>query len=201
MDESEINGGKNLGVQVVRYGKDAIVNYFDRSDLDDKFSSNGNKEFPDIFFTRQRKPLGLGDAIRYAKKFVGEDPFLILLGDTVYRSNTVDTVTSQIIEKFMVNGAATMAVERVPKEKVRDYGIVNGTKVTEGTHIVKSLVEKPAPEDALSDLGVTGIYVMEPDIFDYLDQIKIGKNGEYQFTDALNSYSINNRMYATTFSG
>ena len=62
-------------------------------------------------------------------------------------------------------------------------------------------MEKPAPEDALSDLGVTGIYVMEPDIFDYLDQIKIGKNGEYQFTDALNSYSINNRMYATTFSG
>lgn len=94
-----------------------------------------------------------------------------------------------------------MAVERVPKEKVRNYGIVNGTKVTEGTYIVKSLVEKLAPEDTLSDLGITGIYVMEPDIFYYLGQIKIGKNGEYQFTDALNSYSINNRMYATTFSG
>lgn len=196
-----LQSGLDEILMIVGYGKDAIVNYFDRSDLDEKFFNDGDKDFPDIFFIRQRKPLGLGDAIKYAKKFVEDDPFVILLGDTVYRSNTSYTVTSQIIEKFLTNGAPTIAVEKVPKEKVRDYGIINGTEVSEGTYIIKSLVEKPDPESAPSDLGVTGIYVMEPDIFDYLDRIEIGKNGEYQFTDALNLYSIDKKIYATTFSG
>jgi UTP--glucose-1-phosphate uridylyltransferase len=200
VDEA-VKSGLNEILIIVGYGKDAIVNYFDKSTLDDEMSATSQLDFPDIYFVRQKKQLGLGDALRYARGFADDEPFAVLLGDTIYTSPNEKTVTTQILDKYSKLGEPVIAVEKVPKEKISDYGIVSGKRIDSTTWKVKTLVEKPSPETAPSKLGITGTYILDGRIFEYLDQIKPGRNGEYQLTDALSSYVRDYPIFASSFLG
>jgi len=199
--EEAFKSGLDEILIIVGHGKDAIIEYFDYNLLDDEMDQYGIKNLPDIYFIRQKKPLGLGDAIKYAEKFVEDDPFVVLLGDTIYVPLGKKTVTKQIIEKYRFLGKPMIGVEKVKPEKIKDYGIIGGERIGEDIWEVKSLVEKPEPEKAPSDLGIVGIYILDYRIFDYLRKIKLGKNNEYQLTDALSLYANENELFATTFDG
>lgn len=199
--EEAVNSGLEKILIIVGSGKDAIVNYFDKSNLDNGMNESNVIDLPDVYFVRQKELLGLGDSIRYAKNFVGNEPFVILLGDTIYTSRTNKTVTSQIVERYEEMKQPILAVEQVPKDKIQDYGIIGGTQVNKDMWKVTSLTEKPKVEEAPSNLGITGTYILDERIFKFLELIKPGRNGEYQLTDALSLYVKENPLYATLFSG
>jgi UTP--glucose-1-phosphate uridylyltransferase len=126
---------------IVGKGKEAIINYFDKNELDSKF--NSSLDFPEVFFVRQREQLGLADAIKYAKKFVNDEPFMVLAGDTIYKSYTEKSVANQLLDVFYKKGATTISLEEVTKERVKDYGIIVGEEQDKDIYLIKDMVEKP----------------------------------------------------------
>jgi UTP--glucose-1-phosphate uridylyltransferase len=134
-----------------------------------------------LLYTRQREPRGLGDAVYYAKSFVGNDAFALLLGDTI----TIPECTKELMKKYEEYKTSIIAVEEVPKEKISSYGIIKGKAVEGDIHLVEDLVEKPLPEEAPSNLGIIGRYVLTPAIFDAIERTPPGKGNEIQLTDAL----------------
>lgn len=183
--EEALNSGLDEILIIVGAGKDAIINYFDKHRLDGDMNDYDFRNIPDIYFVRQKEPKGLADAILCAEHFTGGDDFVVLLGDTIYRSGEANTVTSHIMNDYYNLKKPVIAVEKVDKEKVSDYGIVNPVEVGKSPFRIKGVVEKPNPEDAPSGLGITGIYVFGEYIYDYVREIKPGKNGELQLSDAI----------------
>jgi len=199
--EEAVKSGLDEILIIVGHGKDAIIDYFDYHVLDETMDDYGIRDFPDIYFIRQKHPLGLGDSLKYAKKFVADEPFVVLLGDTIYVSDLKKTVTSQLLDIYEKIKAPVLAVENVKREKTRDYGIVSGKAIERNLWKLNYLIEKPEPENAPSNLGITGIYILNNKIFDYLEKIGPGENNEYQLTDALNLLALENDLYAATFKG
>jgi UTP--glucose-1-phosphate uridylyltransferase len=180
-------------------GKNAIEDHFDSApELEMFLRGRGKEELAELVrkiadiaqvsYTRQKDPLGLGHAVLVAKDLVGNEPFAVLLGDVI----TIDPnpSTRQLIDVYEATGLGAIAVEEVPREMTRLYGIIDpqpeknsrwGNKLMR----VKDLVEKPKPEDAPSNLGVVGRYVLPPEIFDCLERTKAGAGGEIQLTDGL----------------
>ena len=128
---------------------------------------------------------GLGDAILHAREHVGDEPFAVLLGDTLMQPMNGMPVTRQLLDVFDRFGESVVALEEVPREKVSRYGIVSGSVVEDGVMLVSDFVEKPKPEEAPSNLAIASRYVFTPEIFGHLSKVKPGKNGEIQLTDAL----------------
>jgi UTP--glucose-1-phosphate uridylyltransferase len=147
-----------------------------------------------IFYTRQgipqglKKPAGLGDAIKHGRAFVGDDHFVVALGDTIIRSDEEQSLVSRVIDTHIDSGAAaTIAVWQVERESTRRYGIVSpkeGADLSEPFQIT-DIVEKPRPEEAPSLYAVAARYVFSPEIFEALDQTMPGHGGEVQLTDAI----------------
>lgn len=200
VDEA-VRSGLDEILIIIGAGKDSIINYFDVNKMDERFLGHGFDSFPDIFFVRQKAQLGLGDSIRYAEKFVNGDPFVVLLGDTIYRSSISETVTTQLINVFRRYEKSTIAVEKVPYEKISDYGIISGKQIEPGIWEIESMKEKPKPEEALSDMGITGTYVLTDDIFQKIQDLRPSKNGEYQLTDALAALSEVHMTIGSEFKG
>ena len=148
-----------------------------------------------LFYTRQKEPKGLGDAIYYAKSFVGQEPFALLLGDTI----TIPRCTRELITKYEEFKASIVAVEEVPREKIRSYGIVQGREVEDGILLIEDMIEKPSPETAPSNLGILGRYILTPAIFDALDRTSPGIANEIQLTDALRN--LDEKKYAYIYRG
>lgn len=199
--EEAVNSGLDQILIIVGYGKDAIVNYFDRNSLDEKFDDKEFSSFPDIYFVRQKEQLGLAHALKSARNFVNDDPFVVLLGDTIYRSSRDGTVTSDLIDVFSKYGNSTITVEEVPEDKIQDYGIIDAEPAEEDVYRINRMVEKPNPEDAPSNLGVTGLYALTSDIFQYIDRIEPGRNGEYQLADVFNLMTNDVDIMANTLHG
>lgn len=199
--EEAVQSGLDQILIIVGAGKNAIIDYFDNHRLDSSFANYGFANMPEIYFVRQREQKGLADSIRYSETFVNEEPFVILLGDTVYRSNSRENVTAQLIEKFRKYGKPTIAVEKVPYDKIRDYGIISGKLLEPGVWDIDYMVEKPEPEDAPSDMGITGTYILNESIFPAIEGITPSKNGEYQLTDALMLMSKSEQVIGCEFSG
>ena len=124
-----------------------------------------------VMYTRQREPRGLGDAIYYAKSFVGGDAFALLLGDTI----TIPECTKELIQKYEEFKTSIIAVEDVPREKISSYGIIKGKEVEGDTYLIEDLVEKPSPEGAPSTLGILGRYTLTPAIFNAIERTPSGK--------------------------
>ena len=166
-------------------GKRAIEDHFDKSEIElenaflDEIDAMMNHV--NLLYTRQREPRGLGDAVYYAKSFVGNDAFALLLGDTI----TIPECTKELIKKYAEYKTSIIAVEEVPKEKISSYGIIKGKEVEGDIHLVEDLVEKPSPEEAPSNLGIIGRYILTPAIFDAIERTPPGKGDEIQLTDAL----------------
>ncbi len=198
--EEAVNAGLNEILIIVGKGKESIINYFDKHELD-KLDISGVNKFPEIFFVRQKEQLGLADAVRYSKAFVDDEPFLVLLGDTMYKSKNKTPVSKQLMNSFTKTDKTTIAIEEVPTEKIRDYGILSGKELPNKLFRVDDLIEKPEPKDAPSNLGITGLYALTPEIFDAIDRIKPGKNGEYQLTDALKILAKSDEVFGARFEG
>jgi len=177
--------------------KRAIEDHFDRGTIDNRYLLEIDEMMDDVnlFYTRQRGPKGLGDAVSYAESFVGDEPFALLLGDTI----TIPECSRELIAKYEAFEASIIAVEEAPREKISSYGIVKGMEIEEDVLLVEDLVEKPAPESAPSNLAILGRYILTPAIFDAIEQTPPGKGDEIQLTDALRN--MEEKKYAYIYRG
>jgi UTP-glucose-1-phosphate uridylyltransferase len=175
-------------------GKRSIEDHFDRSfELEYSLRNCGKmdylveveaiSEMADIYYVRQKKQKGLGDAIHCAKKHIDGQPFAVLLGDTISQSKV--PCTKQLLDVHEKYNASAIAIERVPRDKIERYGIIKGQQVEDSVYRIEDMVEKPRPEDAPSDLAITGRYVLESEIFDHIENVEPGVGGEIQLTDAM----------------
>ncbi|WP_162011615.1 UTP--glucose-1-phosphate uridylyltransferase GalU [Streptococcus sp. S784/96/1] len=157
-----------------------------------------------LHFIRQSHPRGLGDAVLQAKAFVGNEPFVVMLGDDLMdiTNDKALPLTKQLINDFDATHASTIAVMPVPHGDVSSYGVIapQGEGVS-GLYSVDTFVEKPAPEEAPSDLAIIGRYLLTPEIFDILENQKPGAGGEIQLTDAIDTLNKTQRVFAREFKG
>lgn len=153
-----------------------------------------------LYFIRQSHPRGLGDAVLTAKAFIGNEPFVVMLGDDMMHDQV--PLTQQLINSYQETGASTLAVMRVPHEDTAKYGVIDPTvEIKPGLFNVKNFVEKPTPEQAPSDLAIIGRYLFNPEIFEALEQTAPGKGGEVQLTDAIDLLNRTQRVFAHEFKG
>jgi UTP--glucose-1-phosphate uridylyltransferase len=139
-----------------------------------------------FFYTRQRSQRGLGDAVLCAKNFAGEEPFVLALGDSIIGLHARSRAVSRMAEVFDATRAScVVAVEEVPREETAHYGVVQPAAMEGDVCRVVNLVEKPAPEDAPSNLAIAGRYIFSPLIFDMIERVAPDKRGEIQLTDAI----------------
>ena len=153
-----------------------------------------------LHFIRQSHPKGLGHAVLQARAFVGNEPFVVMLGDDLMEDRV--PLTKQLMNDYEQTHAATIAVMRVPEKETSKYGIINpGEEVSKGLFNVKNFVEKPKPEEAPSNLAIIGRYLLTPEIFDVLATQKPGAGNEIQLTDAIDTLNKTQRVFAHEFSG
>lgn len=191
--EEIVKTGINDILIITARGKRAIEDYFDenlelelylreREKLDKYYNLIKDIEV-DVYYIRQKKPLGLGDAIRYAEKHVNDEPFLVCLGDDIIVSDI--PASKQIIELYEKFNCQVLGLEIVDWKEVGKYGIIKGSKISDDIYQIVDLIEKPSPERAPSNIAVIGRYVLNPEVFEYIRKVKPDKKGEIQLTDAL----------------
>jgi len=194
--EEAVASGITDILMVIGKGKRTLEEHFDRSfELELELEAKGKlkelesiraiSNLANIHFVWQRKMLGLGDAIRCARHHVGNEPFAVLLGDTLMQSQNGVPATKQLIDVYDRFNGCVVALEEVPRARVSRYGVIAGKEIDNRIYRVSDMVEKPSPEEAPSNLVVASRYILTPDIFDYIDAAKPGKGGEIQITDAL----------------
>lgn len=190
--------------------KKCIEDHFDKSvELEMELEKNGKEDLlemvrgisdmVDIHYIRQKEPKGLGHAILCARAFVGNEPFAVLLGDDVVDSEV--PCLKQLMDCYKEYKTSILGVQTVNQEDVNKYGIVDGIHIEDRVYKVKKLVEKPAVEEAPSNVAILGRYIITPQIFDILQNTKPGKGNEIQLTDALQTLIENEAMYAYNFEG
>ena len=155
-------------------------------------------EMADIHFVRQGEPLGLGHAVSVARKHVGNNPFVVLLGDDIMDRRS--TVLPGMIETYQQYGRSVVALQEFPLAEISSYGCVKPERVTDQLVRVLDIVEKPLPNEAPSNLAVMGRYVFTPEIFDALERVSPGVGGEIQLTDAIGILLAEQTVYGYTFS-
>ena len=190
--------------------KRSIEDHFDSNpELENNLKEKGKDELLklveettdiNLYFIRQSHPRGLGDAVLTAKSFIGNEPFVVMLGDDLIADET--PLTKQLIDRYNTTGESTLAVMKVPHEQVSEYGVIAPDKeVEDGLHQVNSFVEKPKPEDEPSDLAIIGRYLLMPEIFEELENTAPGNGNEIQLTDAIDSLNKRQHVYAHEFKG
>ncbi|TJY26413.1 UTP--glucose-1-phosphate uridylyltransferase GalU [Latilactobacillus curvatus] len=153
-----------------------------------------------LYFIRQSHPNGLGDAVRLAKSFVADEPFVVMLGDDLMEDKV--PLSKQLINEYEETHASQLAVMKVPHNEVDKYGVINPeNKVKDDLYNVKNFVEKPDIDKAPSDLAIIGRYLLTPEIFDILENQKPGLGGEIQLTDAIDELNKTQRVFAHEFKG
>ena len=211
LEEAKASGIEEV-ILIVSHSKLEILNYFSHNpELEAKLLNTGKEEdyklvyelgeFMKITFVNQPQPLGLGHAILCAKDAVEGEDFAIILGDDlVYSENTPAIL--QLIEHYEQTKSSVIGVQKVKHEDTNKYGIVDFNKdFGNGLFEVTNFVEKPKIEDAPTDYAISGRYVFKNSIFDELEQVKPGKGGEYQLTDAMVSLLSKEKMFAYEFKG
>ncbi|MEW6663128.1 MAG: UTP--glucose-1-phosphate uridylyltransferase GalU [Bacillota bacterium] len=209
VEEAVASGIEDI-IIVTGRGKRAIEDHFDRSiEMEVALEQKGNhellglvreiSELVDIHYVRQKEPRGLGHAVWCARKFIGDEPFAVLLGDDVIDSRV--PCLKQMLEVYQRWGGTVLGVQEVRVEDTGKYGIVRPEHVAPGLYRVKDLVEKPHPAEAPSTLAVLGRYIIQPEVFDFLEKQEPGAGGEIQLTDALRSLARERPMYAYVFEG
>ena len=192
--EEAVGAGITDILVITGRGKRAIEDHFDRNFELEFYLEQGKKhdeleqvqaisEMADIHYIRQRDPLGLGHAVSVARQHVGSEPFAVLLGDDIMVDDS--RLLRSMLDCYERYGRSVVAVLEVPREDIKNYGCVTPELMEENLVRIRSIVEKPKPEDAPSNLAVIGRYVFTPEIFDALDRITPGAGGELQLTDAI----------------
>ena len=208
--EEAIASGIEQIVFVTALGKRAVEDYFDRSfELEYVLERKGDGELLqkmrelsnliDICYVRQKEQLGLGHAVLTVENVIADEPFALFLPDDVVDSKV--PLLKQLIEVYQQHQASVIAVERIKPEDAKKYGVIEAKEIAARTYQVLDIVEKPEPEEAPSNLGVVGRYILTPEIFDVLRVTPPGKNDEIQLTDALQSLLQKQTVYACEFAG
>jgi UTP--glucose-1-phosphate uridylyltransferase len=208
--EEAAEAGFERVVIVTAKGKESIASYFQpqeslerhlldtgAADMAEKVRAASN--LADVSFVIQEQPLGLGHAVLTAEDAVGGEPFAVILPDDIV--DNCPGVLSQMLNVREEHGGGVVSVEPVPWEMVRNYGVVEAAQVSGRVHRIKSLVEKPAREDAPSNLAIVGRYILPPEIFDCLKRTPPGAKGEIQLTDGLSILLDDMDIYAYEFQG
>jgi UTP--glucose-1-phosphate uridylyltransferase len=213
--EEAVASGLSEIIIVTGRNKRAIEDHFDaafeleyylndRGKVDELAQIKTISELASVCYVRQKEPLGLGHAILCARPLVGEQPFAVFLGDDIIGSAPVPCMR-QLLEAFERHGGPVIAVERVPRHRVQQYGIIAGRLIADAAgarvYEITDLVEKPRAEEAPSDLAIIGRYVLTPDLFDILSETGPDARGEIQLTDGLRRLRQRRPMYALEFEG
>lgn len=208
--EEAINSGIEDIIIVTGKGKRAIEDHFDHAfELENTLMEKHKFELleevqrsstmVDIHYIRQKEPKGLGHAIWCARKFIGDEPFAVLLGDDIVQGEV--PCLKQMIDLYNRYQSSIIGVQKVSDEEISRYGIVDAQQLDNRFYSVKNLIEKPRKEDAPSNLAIMGRYILSPRIFDILNQQKTGAGGEIQLTDAIAELNLIEAVYAYDFLG
>lgn len=209
--EEAVESGITDIILVTGQNKRAIEDHFDRNfELEYRLKQSGKNDLlkeidrisnlANFYYVRQKTPLGDGHAVLQAKDLIGKnEPVAVLFGDVVAQSKV--PVLRQLINVYEKYHDPIIAVERVDKKEVSKYGVVDAVKIEERTYRVKGLVEKPKPDEAPSNLAVTGKYIITPDILEALAKIKSGRNKEIRLIDGFREVVKKRAIYAYEFEG
>ncbi|MCR4842334.1 MAG: UTP--glucose-1-phosphate uridylyltransferase GalU [Eubacterium sp.] len=208
--EEAVDAGIEDIIIITGRGKRSIEDHFDRSiELEMELEKTGKNpqlemvrrigNLTNLYYVRQKQPLGLGHAVLMAREFVGNEPFAVLLGDDVVVSK--QPCIGQMMDVFEERQASVLGVQQVPDSDVSKYGIVDGVSAGDRLYRVRDMVEKPAMNQAPSNVAVLGRYIITPEIFELLATQEAGKGGEIQLTDALKRLAGQQDMYAYEFKG
>ena len=209
VEEAVASGIEHI-VMVTSSGKRAVEDYFDRAPaleraLEEKGEHErlaevrGVAEMADMVFVRQKEQRGIGHAVLIAQHVIGNEPFVLYFPDDIIVADP--PATRQLIDVYERHEGCVLAVEEVPHEEISHYGSMAVEPLEKDVFRVLSLVEKPKPEEAPSDLGIVGRYVLTPDIFDALKETKPGIGGEIQITDGLALLLREKAIFACRFHG
>ncbi|WP_208590781.1 UTP--glucose-1-phosphate uridylyltransferase GalU [Gracilibacillus suaedae] len=207
--EEAIESGIEDIIIVTGKGKRAIEDHFDNNfELEDNLMKKGKFELlektkhpakVDIHYIRQKEPLGLGHAVWCARKFIGNDPFAVLLGDDIVQADT--PCLKQLIDQFDQTDKSVIGVQQVGEDETDRYGIVAPQERFDRLYSIDHLVEKPKKGTAPSNLAIMGRYVLSAEIFEYLEKHDVGSGGEIQLTDAIQRLNESSKVYAYDFQG
>lgn len=208
VEEAILSGIEDI-IIVTGKGKRAIEDHFDRNfeleqnllekgklDLLEKVNKSSNVN---IHYIRQKEPKGLGHAIWCARKFIGNEPFAVLLGDDIVQAEI--PCTKQLINQFEMMNSSIIGVQQIPYEETNRYGIIDPIGNEGRIYEVRQFIEKPPLGTSPSDLAIMGRYVLTPEIFDFLGEQEIGAGGEIQLTDAIQKLNGKQPVYAYNFEG
>ncbi|CAK6476286.1 UTP--glucose-1-phosphate uridylyltransferase [Peribacillus frigoritolerans] len=209
VEEAVASGIEDI-IIVTGKGKRAIEDHFDYSpELEQNLMEKGKIELlnkvqysnnlANIHYIRQKEPKGLGHAVWCARKFIGDEPFAVLLGDDIVQSET--PCLKQLIGQFEETNNSIIGVQTVPKDETNRYGIIDPAFQDGRLYQVENFVEKPALGTAPSNLAIMGRYILTPEIFNLLDQQETGAGGEIQLTDAIQKLNQIQRVFAYDFEG
>ncbi|MBN9288716.1 MAG: UTP--glucose-1-phosphate uridylyltransferase [Gammaproteobacteria bacterium 39-13] len=209
--EEAISAGITELVFVTSSSKRAIEDHFDTNfELEHCLSSQGKSELlqmvqnivpkgVDCIYVRQPQALGLGHAVLCARQVIGRVPFAVLLADDLIDAQT--PCLKQMLEIYHEANASVVAVQEIPREDVQKYGVIAVDKGWHGQGQVQAIVEKPKPNEAPSNYGVVGRYILTAETFDHLQQIPPGRGGEIQLTDAIARLLKHQKVMALQFKG
>ncbi|WP_416729801.1 UTP--glucose-1-phosphate uridylyltransferase GalU [Fictibacillus sp. JL2B1089] len=208
--EEAVRSGIEDIIIVTGKGKRAIEDHFDFSyELEQNLYQKGKlglleevqkpSKLADIHYIRQKEPKGLGHAIWCARKFIGNEPFAVLLGDDIVQSET--PCLGQLIQQYNEHKSSIIGVQHVPDHQVSRYGIIDGKQINNRLYSVTNLVEKPRQQNAPSNVAIMGRYILTPQIFEILENQTPGAGGEIQLTDAIASLNQSEDVYAFDFEG
>jgi len=208
--EEAVAAGITDILMIIGKGKRAIEEHFDRSfHLEAQLLARGKNselesvrrisELADIHFVWQKEMKGLGDAIYCARHHVRDEPFVVLLGDTVI--NAGEPAARQLQQLYEEKEEPIVLVEEVERGLVSRYGVIDGEQTEKNVYLIKDFIEKPTPEEAPSNLVVAGRYLLTPDIFEYIGRTKPAKDGEIQLTEAMRMMVKDRSMYALLLDG
>lgn len=210
VEEAVASGIKDI-VIITGKGKRAVEDYFDTApELEHILAFRGEEELlkvvkdtssiANIYFTRQKEPKGLGDAVLQAQSFIGNDTFAVLLGDNIVLGEIPCTKQLMLASKKF-GGKSIIAAKRITREEIPYHGVIEGEKVDEQSYLIKKQVEKPTPSQAPSNIATIGRYVFTPEIFTYIKASVPDENGEISLTEATNLLAKDEGVYAYIFQG
>ncbi|MBO1582804.1 UTP--glucose-1-phosphate uridylyltransferase GalU [Bacillus sp. XF8] len=209
VEEAVASGIEDI-IIVTGKGKRAIEDHFDNAfELEQNLLEKkkfellekvqASSKMVDIHYIRQKEPKGLGHAVWCARKFIGDEPFAVLLGDDIVQAEK--PCLRQLMDEYDKTLSSVIGVQTVPEEETHRYGIIDPLEQVGRLYQVSDFIEKPAQGTAPSNLAIIGRYIFTPEIFKFLEEQNIGAGGEIQLTDAIQSLNEIQRVFAYNFEG